>query len=130
MTQWDIDKADIAIRLSRYVHNTCENVPHDIGLALLEIVMPIIQTADRLKEENERLKLQVDLYSTWMDGRTQCPPYGIPVLGYFQRSEDMEYELDIVYFELNEIWQVATTQEGIDVLFWHVLPEPPIGINQ
>lgn len=29
---------ELALEMSRHVHNRCENVPHDIGLTLLEIV--------------------------------------------------------------------------------------------
>ena len=29
----------LALELSSYVHDTCKNVPHDIGLKLLEIVL-------------------------------------------------------------------------------------------
>ena len=79
----------------------------------------------RLREDAGMMRTQLDLYNTWMDGRTHCPPYGIPVLGYLQRSMDVEYELDIVHFELNEQWMVSTTMEPVDVLFWRVLPEPP-----
>ena len=80
---------------------------------------------DRYKAERDDALGKVDLYFTWMDGRKQCPPYGIPVLGYLQRSMDMEYELDIVHFELTERWVVSTTGEDVDVLFWHLLPEHP-----
>ena len=85
----------------------------------------IIAERDRYKVERDEAIKNVNLYSTWMDGRKQCPPYGIPVLGYLQRSMDMEYELDIVHFELTERWVVSTTGEDVDVLFWHLLPEPP-----
>lgn len=29
---------ELALKLSAYVHDTCENVPHDIGLKLLKII--------------------------------------------------------------------------------------------
>jgi len=31
-------KIELAIKLSRYIHNVCENVPHDIGLTLVNII--------------------------------------------------------------------------------------------
>lgn len=29
---------NLAVKLSRYVHSVCDNVPHDIGLKLAEII--------------------------------------------------------------------------------------------
>ena len=29
---------ELALKLSRYVHNNCKDVPHDIGLKLMEII--------------------------------------------------------------------------------------------
>jgi hypothetical protein len=32
------DKISLALKLSKYVHDNCKDVPHDIGLHLVQIV--------------------------------------------------------------------------------------------
>jgi len=42
--------AEVAYRLSCHVHNRCQNVPHDIGLTLVEVIRSYVES---LKQQIE-----------------------------------------------------------------------------
>lgn len=64
--------------------------------------------------------------SPWHDARDALPDgYGHPVLAYCQFSEDDQYELDIVFFELTDKWISTKLGCEVDVKYWMTLPHPP-----
>jgi hypothetical protein len=38
--QPEIDKTELALKISYFIHNECKDVPHDIGLQILNIIYP------------------------------------------------------------------------------------------
>lgn len=38
LTQEQIERVDLAISISRLIHDKCDNVPHNIGMTVMNIV--------------------------------------------------------------------------------------------
>lgn len=77
------DKTEIALKISKIVHDNCDNVPHDIGLKIVESLSlsPVgVSSSDNLEKEKRKAYLKgVTEYTIWADfmpnGDAICDAY-------------------------------------------------------
>lgn len=97
---------ELALKLSKIVHDQCENVPHDIGITLTEAIDSLMPHWISCEDERKPIE-EVQI-----------------VVGYFKHPRTGDEYYDFLYFSEGKFWEKDTHALTI-ITHWQCKPQPP-----